>query len=257
MVPQANPPEFLVELWSVKADINKDDKHPRPPSRLNRRRASRRKSGAALTVVPGLNVTTTLSKTFRYRCVGGTAGNTWVITFEDNHLLRCLSMGLTATTAGPIFSGYKVKAIDLYLPPIQPAAGTTVDMSNQWIRLSWSTAASNADDYIKPECKFPATASLSGISRTRFVPPKGSLASFWRSDATGEDIFTLTGTTPAGGSVPTALVDVHLELTLNDLDHQEGSVGVTSITVGQLCQPRVSGTNSSVGNPVGYPDFQL
>ncbi len=208
-------------------------------------------------MVPSFQATTTVRKKFRWRGISGTSGNSWVVTIEDNHLLRALCVGITATSAAPIISAYRIRSITVYaIPSGQLTSGGSVTTLDFEFRCSWSTAASNADDYVKPTCDYPATAGESLINKIVMRPPRGSLASFWRSDATGEDIFTIKGTTPASKSM-SWILDVDMDVTLNDIDNQEGTFAVTSATVGQVLSPRVDGTNSAAMAPMGYASFTI
>lgn len=221
------------------------------PKRMRRGRKAKRgaSGGTALSLVPSLQLTTTVRKTFRYLLTSDSSD--WLISIKDSDMLRMLAGRVGATTGIAMFSAFRLVRVTMYTS----ATSTYVAGSSLLLpQLAWLTNGTTGTD-TKPDDRIPAVTDVSHTSVVEVKPPSKSILGFWNNVATGVGYVAVFGPAIATQSY-TTYVDIELEVTLPDGENQASIFGATAFPAAfTWCQRLIAGTGVSKLTPVGYPTY--
>ncbi len=201
----------------------------------------------AVSLVPALRLTTTISKTFRWALSPGITA--WTITFTDTILLHALVARVTSASYLPLFTAFRLKQVRLYIVPL-----ATSNISPRSVpQIAWVTAGTTSGIDSKPDDVVPAITDLGHVTIVSMTPNPKSSVSFWADEANGDPYFVVFGD---GQSAPgySAVLDVDLEYTLPDAENQpvvQPAVSVPS----SYSQRNVTGTGSGSAVVIGYSAY--
>jgi len=218
-----------------------------------RKRGKKANSGSggatALSLVPALQLTSTMRKKFRYVLTSDSAD--WLIQIKDSDMLRMLAGRVGATTGLQLFTAFRLMSVTMYTCLLAGAVAGTTPLLPQ---LAWLTNGTTGTD-TKPDDRIPAVTDISHTSVVTIRPPSKSILGFWNNVATGVGYVAVFGPAIATQAY-TCYVDIELEVTLPDGENQATTFGGTAFPAAfTWLQRLITGTGSSKLTPVGYPTY--
>jgi hypothetical protein len=144
------------------------------------------------------------------------------------------SMATATDQISSIFSSFKIHSVTIY-----PAASAAN------VYLEWVEAAT-VGLHTKDERKMrPMPNGITISAPMRYVPPKGSDASFWQDgQGTANSLFVLLGSIGC-------IMDIDATVTMQNTGTNVQQTGFTSLTVGSVYYPAIDGRATNRWPPIG------
>lgn len=201
-------------------------------------------------IVPSLNLTTTVSKQFRYQIIPNFAG-VWRIPFTAADIMYMLAYR-SNTSALTVFSAFRLKKVQLIIGPVI-TGGAAIPFLGTQTQIAWDTTGTSGVD-VKPADLVPMLSDGAHSSAAVLVPPAKSTLGFWQDDATGDPFFVVSGPSYSGLTAAVLILDLWVDYTLCDSQNQPQFFTPSSIS-SNLSQRQLTGTGGSIAQPVGWPAY--
>lgn len=153
-------------------------------------------------------------------------------------LLTSFVMATSATTANSLFTSFKLNSVEMWGPMASDLVPVTVSCEFNF----------NTTSGLGGPSKFVSDTSMGSnmCAHVKAIPPPGSTARFWQSDAaSGDNLVLLNG--PAN-----TVVDLSVSYVLNDSGSAGAAITLVAATAGIVYSRKPDVSSSGLLVPVSY-----